>query len=111
MNNLEFITATRKLEQYFDKNYTLEQLKIMFEELKELELSRYNQIITNIIRTNKFLPKIAEIKSEIDGYSFKNSCNLDSCYWYINLRNACDEEGIPYYDIAKGPNFPLPPYK
>lgn len=60
MTNPEFITTTRKLEQYFAKDYTAEQLKIMFEELKDLPLERYKQIIANIIRTERFLPKIAD---------------------------------------------------
>lgn len=91
MNNPEFITATRKLEQYFDKNYTSEQLKIMFEELKELTLPRYNQIIANIIRTNRFLPKIAdflEIDAQIPKYS--DNEQKEEC-----LR--CNQTGIIVY--------------
>lgn len=91
MNNPEFITATRKLEQYFDKDYTDEQLKIMFEELNELTLTRYNQIIANIIRTNKFLPKIVdflEVHKQLPKYS--ESEQTEKC-------SRCQGSGIIVY--------------
>lgn len=61
MTNGEFIEATSRLEKYFEKEYTIEQSKIMFEELKNLSIDRYKQIIAKCIRDKKFLPKIADI--------------------------------------------------
>ena len=57
----EFIEATSRLEKYFEKSYTTEQLQIMYEELKNLSIDRYKQIIAKCIRDKKFLPKIADI--------------------------------------------------
>ena len=57
----EFIEATSRLEKYFEKSYTTEQLQIMYEELKNLSIDRYKQIIARCIRNYKLLPRIAHI--------------------------------------------------
>lgn len=58
----EFIQATNKLEKYYDKEYTEEQRKIMFDRLKDLSIKEYNRAINNVIDKCKFLPKISDIK-------------------------------------------------
>ena len=57
----EFIEATGRLEKYYDKEYTNEQRQIMYDELQYLDINRYRKIISLIIKTSKFLPKIADI--------------------------------------------------
>lgn len=61
MNRAEFIEATRKLENYYDKEYTTEQNKIMFEALQQLTVERYRTVINKCIQSSKFLPKVADI--------------------------------------------------
>lgn len=61
MTQSEFIEATNRIEQYYDKEYTNEQRKIMFEELKDINIERYRKAVTIVIRNSKFLPKIADI--------------------------------------------------
>ena len=61
MTSGEFIEATSRLEKYFERNYTTEQLQIMYEELKNLSIDRYKQIIARCIRNYKLLPRIAHI--------------------------------------------------
>lgn len=56
----EFINATSRLEKYYDKEYTTEQRKIMFDELQNLSIERYKQLISTLIRKSKFLPKVAD---------------------------------------------------
>lgn len=56
----EFVEATTRLENYYGKEYTTEQRKIMHEELKNLSIERYKQLISAVIRKSKFLPKIAD---------------------------------------------------
>ena len=57
----EFIKATSKLEQYFEKEYSNEQRQIMFEEVKNMSLEKYQEAVNNCIRNCKFLPKLADI--------------------------------------------------
>lgn len=57
----EFVEATNRIEQYFGKEYTSEQRKIMYEELKNITIERYKRIIVKVIREDKYLPKVADI--------------------------------------------------
>lgn len=61
MERIEFIEATTRLEQYYEKTYTKEQLHIMYEELKNIAVDRYKKAIVQIIRNQKYLPKISDI--------------------------------------------------
>ena len=56
----EFIEASTRLEKYYDKEYSTEQRQIMYEELRGMSVDRYKQLISALIRKNKFLPKIAD---------------------------------------------------
>lgn len=61
MTNGEFIEATSRLEKYYEKEFSIEQQRIMFEELREVSVEKYKKAITYCIRNSKFLPKIADI--------------------------------------------------
>ena len=56
MTNAEFVQATSRLEGYFDKKYTTEQLKEMFYMLKEWSLEKYTKAVKYCIRNCKYLP-------------------------------------------------------
>ena len=60
MQSGEFVEATTRLEQYYGKEYTNEQRQIMFDELQNLPIERYKQLISTLIRKSKFLPKVAD---------------------------------------------------
>lgn len=57
----EFIEANNRLEHYYEKEYTTEQRQIMYEELKDLSIERYKKLISECIKTCKFMPKVADI--------------------------------------------------
>lgn len=56
----EFIQATSRIEQYYNKEYTNEQRQIMFKELEDIDINRYRQLVSAVIRKSKFLPKVAD---------------------------------------------------
>lgn len=60
MTQSEFVEATSRVEQYYDKEYTNEQRRIMFKELENIGIDRYRQLVSMVIRKSKFLPKIAD---------------------------------------------------
>ena len=62
MNMQEFLQATARAETYFDKQYSNEQSKIMYDTFKEWTLHDYAKALTYCIENKKFLPKIADIK-------------------------------------------------
>ena len=61
MERAEFIEATTRLEKYFGKSYSDEQLKIMYEELQKMSIEKYKLIIQQVIRHSKYLPKVSDI--------------------------------------------------
>lgn len=81
MQTSEFIEATSRLEIYYGKEYSVEQRTIMYDELKDMEISRYRKIISAVIRKSKFLPKIADIiEANIEEpYSSQNQENKVEC--------------------------------
>lgn len=102
----EFIEATSKLETYYEKEYTDEQRRIMFDELKNLSIERYRKIISQCIRSCKFLPKVAdiikangdiiEIKSEDNSPKYDcNKCNKTGYVIYTKIIQDGDK-AIPY---------------
>ena len=57
----EFDDEVSKLERFYQKEITDEQRKIWYSELRNLDISRFRYIISQVYRTSKFLPKLADI--------------------------------------------------
>lgn len=57
----EFVEETSKLEKYYGKELEDFQRKIWNEEIGNLSVQRYRQIIKEIFKTCKFMPKLADI--------------------------------------------------
>lgn len=57
----EFIEETSKIEQYFVKELDDYQREIWYNELKDIDLNRYRQIIRQVFRKCKFMPKLADM--------------------------------------------------
>ena len=78
----EFDDEVSKLERFYQKEITEEQGKIWYSELRNLDISRFRYIISQVYRTSKFLPKLADIL-EINanlGYSqVKQEENNNKC--------------------------------
>ena len=88
----EFIEATSRIESYYGKEYTTEQRRIMYEELKTINIERYRQLISSIIRKSKYLPKVAdfiEVDKEVPREK-KEENKTTEC-------NICGGEGYVYY--------------
>lgn len=79
MNQLDFLELTNKLEKNFDKKYSEDQLKIMYENLKKLDLDRYKLIIDKLIREKKFLPKLNEILDTNVSIGFYQKHEVKDC--------------------------------
>lgn len=88
----EFIEATSRLENYYGKEYTTEQRRIMHEELKNLTVERYRQLISAIMRKSKFLPKIADfLEADMElPHQQKEVTESVEC-------EVCHGEGYVYY--------------
>lgn len=96
MNNSEFINATSRLEKYYDKEYSSDQLKIMYDFLKEWDLSRYIQAINACLKQSKYLPKLADImNANVDKMSYTEKKKID----FVEC-DKCNGEGfIKYFKL------------
>lgn len=106
----EFTEVKQEIENFYDKDISDEQKKIWFNELKTMDIKRFRYVVSQVYRTCKFLPKLAdivEINSNL-GYSqvkkeeSKIKCNKCKGTGYItywkNIKNG-DKE-MPYEFMA-----------
>ena len=82
---------------------------VTYSELVKIARGKVVEIRTTV--ENKFKPTKQELEERIFNNSSWNNINFNSSYWYKNLRDYCDRDGISYYDITKGITFKLAPYK
>ena len=98
-----FSEATTRLEQYYGKEYTDEQRQIMFDELQNLPIERYRQLISMLIKKSKFLPKIADF-TEVDietPYTIQDKIQKTEC-------KKCNSTGyLIYTKVIKDGNREL----
>lgn len=108
----EFIEANNRLETYFQKEYTTEQRKIMYEELKTITIERYRKVIAGCIRSCKNLPKVADIlktnmeiieNNNINDNREKFECNKCSGTGYVIYTKIIKEGNnvMPYTYAAR----------
>jgi len=61
MNIHEFNFIVNEMEKYYCKKLEDEQSKIYFKQLSFLSVERFKQIVDEIYKNNKFMPKVADI--------------------------------------------------
>ena len=94
MKQDEFIQATNRLEQYYDKEYTNEQRRIMFKELEGFRIERYRQLISVVIRKSNFLPKVADfVKADKEEPFIRKGKELEKV-----VCKKCNNTGYVLYD-------------
>lgn len=114
MTRNEFIEISGKLEKYYGKEYTPEQLSIMYEELHNMPIDRYERCVRKALQTCKFLPKIADIievsKSEqgmnCQEQREKIPCSLCNGTGYITYWETKDDRPYEFVAICKCGNRP-----
>lgn len=106
MTDGEFIEETSKLEKYYGKELETFQLKIWKEEIGTLSAQRYRQIVREIFKTSKFMPKLAdiiEINKEL-GYHTESKKEIKKVPC-----DKCNGEGfIIYTKLVDNGNIKLP---
>ena len=107
MNKSEFLEGINMLQDNYQKTFSKSQLKLFFDNLKDLSKEKFIDNVKHNINTKKFMPTIAQLRNEKNF----NNINLNSSFWYKNLREFCERGKIPYYDISKGQDCVLQPYK
>lgn len=89
----EFIKETGDIEKYYGKELDEFQRKIWYDELKDISLPRYRQILREILRTNKFMPKLSDVLE-----TQRNLTYIQDKTEEIKVEcNKCNSEGIITY--------------
>ena len=57
----KFNEYIRQLQNFYGQNLSETELDIWYENLKGMSLERFNYVIAEIYRINKFMPKLSEI--------------------------------------------------
>ena len=57
----DFTKATTEIENFYQKEISDEQKKVWFQELKGMDIRRFKYVISQVYRTCKFIPKLADI--------------------------------------------------
>lgn len=94
MELAEFVEETGRIEKFFEKELTKFQAEEWYKELQNMPIKRYRQIVRQIYRECKFMPKLADI-IKIDNelpYNLSNTEIKEKVYC-----EKCKGEGIIKY--------------
>lgn len=88
MNKVEFMEGIHILQDNYNRKLTGTQLKLFYENLKDMDKSIYISNIKEYIKTNSFMPTISQIRNEqrkqFANYEQRDYSNLDFSKFYAN---------------------------
>ena len=61
MTNKEFMQYTQEIENFYGQKLSDVEKNVWYENLKFMTIERFNYIIAEIYKVNKFMPKLAEV--------------------------------------------------
>lgn len=85
MNKEEFKIEIGKIQIAYNKIFTQEEKRLWFQEFQNTTKEEFEEAIKKTIKTNKFVPKIADIKEKINENTYKYY--LDDPYNYLYKNN------------------------
>lgn len=108
----EFIEETSNIEKYYGKELEDYQRKIWYQELQNLSIARYRQIIRELYRKCKFMPKLADIleihtnlsyERQVEQNTEKVECEKCKGLGFVLYTKMFDNgiDKIPYQYIAR----------
>lgn len=89
MTKAEFMEGIHILQDNYNKQFTGTQLKTYYDNLKDMSKETYINNIKEIIRNNRFVPTIAEIRrieqrKQFSDYQQRDYENIDFNKFYVN---------------------------
>lgn len=85
MNKQEFVKVLEKIEIAYKKKFSQEEYRLWFQEFQNVSVEEFGKAIDQIIKTNKFTPKIADIKAKISENTYRYYADDPYRYLYKNL--------------------------
>lgn len=88
MNKNDFMEGVHILQNNYNKKLSTEQLRLYYENLKDMDKERYISNIKEAIKSNSFMPNIAQIRNESSrayaDYEQRELTNIDFDSLYAN---------------------------
>ena len=85
MNISDFSKQIKKIEVAYNKKFDKEETIMWFQEFQNVSVEEFGKAIDQIIKTNKFTPKIADIKAKISENTYRYYADDPYRYLYKNL--------------------------
>lgn len=88
MNKIEFMEGVHILQDNYNRTLSETQLKLFYENLKDMSKDKYISNIREHIKINSFMPTISQIRNETTkqfaNYEQRNYSDLDFNKFYAN---------------------------
>ena len=85
MNVSDFSKQIKKIEVAYNKKFDKDKTIMWFQEFQNIPAEEFEKVIDQIIKTNKFTPKIADIKAKISENTYRYYSEDPRRYLYKNL--------------------------
>lgn len=85
MNISDFTKQIKKIEVAYNKKFDKDKTIMWFQEFQNIPAEEFEKVIDQIIKTNKFTPKIADIKAKISENIYRYYSEDPYRYLYKNL--------------------------
>lgn len=85
MNVSDFSKKIKKIEVAYNKKFDKDKTIMWFQEFQNIPAEEFEKVIDQIIKTNKFTPKIADIKAKISENTYRYYSEDPRRYLYKNL--------------------------
>lgn len=88
LSKKDFMEGIKILQNNYQKEFSTEQLKLFYENLKDMPKNKFIKNIKAHIRTSRYVPNIAEIRNENSKnttYTQRDYSNVDFNKFYANL--------------------------
>ena len=69
----------------YNKIFNQEEMRIWFQEFQNIPVEEFKKAVDQIVRTNKFTPKIADIKAKISENTYRYYADDPYRHLYKNL--------------------------
>nr|DAS23455.1 MAG TPA: Loader and inhibitor of phage G40P [Caudoviricetes sp.] len=85
MNVSDFSKQIKKIEVAYNKKFDKDETIMWFQEFQNIHAEEFEKAIDQIIKTNKFTPKIADIKVKISENTYRYYSEDPYRHLYKNL--------------------------
>ena len=82
---MSFTKQIKKIEVAYNKKFDKDKTIMWFQEFQNVYSEEFERAINQIIKTNKFIPKIADIKVKISENTYRYYSENPYRYLYKNL--------------------------